>query len=481
MKIPLPKPSLIRSFALASLLTIAFITGFQVAVQWVLLSEDFLEWERTSGADAIRAQASASLRGEDFVRWDTAEAQTRFEQFFQRALLNPEVLRVKVYNADMQVVWSDEPRLRGARFPDNAHLARALQGQTVAHVERSKKPENLYERHFGQAVELYIPVAFSTGRTPGLAAVAGVVEVYKNPARVLANLSRGRWAIIGASLAGALVLYAALFGIVRRASRQLDAQRQDLERQTEALGAANRELRATQEQLRAAERLAAIGEVSAAVAHGIRNPLANIRASAQVALDTTEGSPGVAKYLGTITAEVDRLDRWLRSLLDAVRPFELRLGRVDAGRLIEDLLGLLRERVAQGQIKLEVALAPDLPALTADGVQLEQALLGVLENALDALGPGGTLRVRTARVDGLGFPAVQVSVEDDGEGIPADRLRQVFEPFFTTKSKGTGLGLAIARKIVEGHGGRITIESAPASGTTIRIVLPVERSAAPTA
>lgn len=213
------------------------------------------------------------------------------------------------------------------------------------------------------------------------------------------------------------------------------------------------------------------------MAHGIRNPLANIRAAAQVALDAQADRGTTAKYLDAITAEVDRLGRWLRALLDSVRPFELRPAPTPVNAVVEDVLALLGDRIARGEVKVERDLAGDLPLLMADGVQLEQALLGVLENSLDALAPGGTLRVRTEGVAGAGPPRVRLTIRDTGEGIPPERLARIFEPFYTTKTRGTGLGLAITRKVVDGHGGDIGIASEPGSGTTFTITLPVEMPA----
>jgi signal transduction histidine kinase len=469
------EPSLAGTFALASFLIIALIAAGEVTVLWLLLREDVLDRERTNVADAIRAEAHAALQPEDFTDWESREARERFERFFRRALLNSEIVRVKLYNADMRVVWSDESRLLGARFPDNRPLAQALRGDTVAHLEHVEKSENVYERNFSNLIELYVPVTFAA-RGPGTATITGVVEVYKDASRVLANLARGRLTVGATALGGAAILYVALFGIVSRASRRLRAQQQDLDRQAAQLEAANRELGAMQAQLRVNERLAAIGEVSAAVAHGIRNPLANIRASAQVALDVLEDESTAQKHLGAITAEVDRLDRWLRELLNVVRPFEPRLVPVRLNGLVEDLLRILSDRSASGGVRVERALDSELPVLIADEVQLQQALLGVLENALDALPAGGTLGVRTEWVLLHDSPAVRVTIRDDGEGIPADRLARIFEAFYTTKSRGTGLGLAITRKVVEGHGGRVDIESHPGAGTTVSITLPVQDS-----
>lgn len=472
------EPSLLGTFAALSLAVIVLSAAIAVTVQWKLFREDLLERERTSVAEAIRIAAHASLRAEDFAEGRSPAARERFEGFFRRALLDPDILRVKLYDTGMRVVWSDEAGSVGVVFPDNGPLGRALRGETVAHLEHGERPD--FGRKVRTIMELYVPIEFSPG-APGTARIAGVVEVYKDPARMFAALARGRWTIVGSSLASAAILYAALFGIVRRASRRLRAQRADLERQNAALDSANRELGVMQGQLRVRERLAAVGEVSAAVAHGIRNPLANIRASAQVALDLSEARGAVEQHLVAITAEVDRLERWLRSLLDVVRPFEPRLAPVDPNAVLGELLAMLRERVAARDIKLERELAAGLPALTADEVQLQQAFLGVLENALDAMPGGGTLSVWSERATVSGRPGVRVGVRDTGEGIPAERLGRVFEAFFTTKSRGTGLGLAITRKVVEGHGGHVEVESQPGAGTTVRITLPLSGAAPPPA
>ena len=459
------QPSLSTTFAALSLLTIAVITTVQAGVQWILLRDDLLERESMATGQIVRADADATLRPEDFAGWQTPEAAARFERFARRALLNPDVRRVKIYNSEMRVVWSDEPRLVGEHFADNARLRRALQGETIARLTRGGHAENVYEGDLQDAVEVYVPLVLS-GRTPGTARIAGVVELYKDRSQMAASISRGQRTIIGTSIAGAAVLFVTLFGLVRRASRRLGRQAHDLARQTEALATADRELRATQEQLRQRERLAAIGEVSAAVAHGIRNPLANIRASAQVAMDTGIGG----RHLDRIISETDRLNRWLHALLDMVRPFKVRLAPVAVNALVSDVADLLRERAVAAGVTMDLALAAGAPTLVGDDVQLQQAVLSVIENALDALPRGGTLTVRTERA---GDDEVAIVVDDDGPGIPPEARARVFEPFFTTKSRGTGLGLAITHKVVEGHRGHVSVEPRTPAGTRVRIVLPV--------
>lgn len=227
-----------------------------------------------------------------------------------------------------------------------------------------------------------------------------------------------------------------------------------------------------QDQLRASERLAAIGEVSAAVAHGIRNPLANIRAAAQVALDCPGERGVIEQYLGAIMSEVDRLSRWLRSLLDSVRPFELRPSPTNLNMVIDDALGLVGDAVRKAAVKVERELDPELPVISADEIQLQQAFLSIFENAVEAMPPGGTLRVSTRRVSDGGRQKIHVRIMDNGPGIPPDRLARVFEPFYTTKRSGTGLGLAITRKVIEGHGGQVHVSSELGAGTTFEITLP---------
>jgi signal transduction histidine kinase len=466
-----PSGSLLRTFALLSFLLAALITIVQIGVQWRLLREDLLEWERTGTAESIRAQVASVLAADDFAHWNTEAARSRFAEFLRLALSNPEILRVNLYDPEMRLVWSDGPRLLGERFEGNPRLARAFGGETVALLEQMDETEREYQRGVTSVVELYVPIVLHRSRTPGTAAVDGVVEVYKDPSRRFANHTRDRMVIMAVSLLGALTLYTGLFWIVRRAARRMEAQQRDLARQADALRATGEALAAARQQLRVSERLAAVGEVSAAVAHGIRNPLASIRASAQVAADAIEDRSRVETYLRAITDEVDRLGRWLTSLLDSVRPFQLELGPVDLNALLRDLLGVLQRRLTVARVTVDARLSPDLPKLHADEVQLQQAFLGVLENAIEALPAGGTIELITEPAEPA---AVRVTVRDSGAGVPVERLPHVFEVLYTTKSRGTGLGLAITRKVVERHGGRVEIDSAPARGTTLTIRLPLQ-------
>jgi signal transduction histidine kinase len=171
-------------------------------------------------------------------------------------------------------------------------------------------------------------------------------------------------------------------------------------------------------------------------------------------------------------SEVDRLSRWLRSLLDSVRPFELRPSPTNLNMVVDDALGLVGDAIRKAAVKVERELDPGLPIISADEVQLQQALLGIFENAVEAMPPGGTLRVSTRDVSEGGRRDIHIRIVDNGPGIPPDRLARVFEPFYTTKRSGTGLGLAITRKVIEGHGGQVSVCSEVGVGTTFDISLP---------
>jgi signal transduction histidine kinase len=243
---------------------------------------------------------------------------------------------------------------------------------------------------------------------------------------------------------------------------------------TESLRRNIHQLERTQAQLVQSEKLASIGEMSAAVAHGLRNPLASLRAAAQLVRRHPE-SPASQEHLDAILEEVDRLDRRISHLLSFSRPAPFRPMPESVPRLIEQLLPGVAEPVREHRIDLRVDLPPDLPEVRVDPMQLEQALLEVVSNAVDAMPAGGTLRLSARAVNGgPEAAAVVIEVADSGPGIPDQVLPSVCEPFFTTRQEGPGLGLAIAKRYVEQNGGRLEIESRPGAGTTVRLRLPAE-------
>jgi signal transduction histidine kinase len=444
-------PALVRQFAVLSFVVIALLTTGLAALLAYQLREDLLEREWALTADHVRTAILQHLRPVDLARPLAPAGQKRLEDLSQQIIAMPEVVRMAVYDANRRLVWSDDPGRRSA--PQTPDLVRALSGQPVVNLTPGHWPALfLWERNeFARLVEVYVPVVF-----PGASRVAGVLVVGKLPQQVFASIRRGQATVIGSSAAGGLLLYLALFGIVRRAGRRIEEQHGALSARTEELTAANQELKAVQAQLVAAERLAAIGEVVTAVAHGIRNPLANIRASAQVA--ALHGDAG--GQLGNIMAEVDRLEGRLKEMLHFVRPAGPERLPVELNAEVAAAVRTMAAHAQAGRVTLREELASPTPRMLGNAMLLEQVLMSLLGNALEATPAGGSVTVRTAAVVENGHgPAVRLEVRDTGAGILPEHLPRIFEPFYTTKAKGTGLGLAIAKKFTEAQGGTLSVES----------------------
>ena len=231
------------------------------------------------------------------------------------------------------------------------------------------------------------------------------------------------------------------------------------------------------------EKLAAVGRLAAGVVHEINNPLATIAACAE-ALEArvTEGAYGASaevddlrEYLQLIRSETFRCKQITNGLLDfsrARRPGER--APTSAADVIESAARLLTHQKRGAAVKIDVESEAGVPLVMADEGQLQQAVIILAENAIDAMPDGGTLSLRARRADS-GPPAVCVEVSDTGVGIPQENLAKIFDPFFTTKEvgRGTGLGLAVCYGIVTEHGGRVTVDSAVGRGTTFTLTLPV--------
>jgi signal transduction histidine kinase len=231
------------------------------------------------------------------------------------------------------------------------------------------------------------------------------------------------------------------------------------------------QLERTQAQLVQSEKLASIGEMAAAVAHGLRNPLASLRASAQLALRHPD-SPTSKESLGTIIEQVDRLDRRIAHLLSFSRPARFQPVRQPVAHLVDRVHAALGELLRERRVEFVVDLPTDLPDLVVDPMNVEQALLEIASNSIQAMPDGGRFRVTAQPSAEDGQRGVALELSDTGPGIPADVLPAVCEPFFTTREEGTGLGLAVAKRFVEQNRGHLTISSRTGEGTTVRVWLP---------
>lgn len=224
-----------------------------------------------------------------------------------------------------------------------------------------------------------------------------------------------------------------------------------------------REIKLLEEKVRRTEKLAALGKLSAAVAHEIRNPLSSIRGFAKFLSHALKDRPKDREYADVMVKEVDRINRVVTDLLNFASPLELDPVHVNPAKLIEHTILLVKGDAQSRNITIEVNTENSPESVFLDSYQITQVLLNLMLNALQAIGAGQSLNVGVARdADSAG---ISFWVEDDGPGIAKDHIEKIFDPFFTKREKGTGLGLAIVQKIVENHHGRVQVVT-PLPGKT---------------
>ncbi len=236
-----------------------------------------------------------------------------------------------------------------------------------------------------------------------------------------------------------------------------------------------RQHRELEERLREAERLSAVGKLASGIAHEIRNPLNFINLSIdhirnRLGGGRPDGTAEALALMANIKAEIHRLNIMIENFLTVGKPLTLNKVEVDPVALIQDVVGLARQKALEQGIAIEMDGEAPVPRLQADPVQIKTCLMNVVLNAIQAMPAGGRLRITT--VSGSG--TVDITISDTGPGISEDDIDRIFNPYFTTKKLGIGLGLAITKKIVEEHQGRITVRSRPNEGTDVVISLPVE-------
>jgi two-component system sensor histidine kinase HydH len=236
------------------------------------------------------------------------------------------------------------------------------------------------------------------------------------------------------------------------------------------LSETNRQLREAEAAVRRSERLAALGQLSAGLAHELRNPLGTIKASSEMLSRTVAAENEVAREVsGYISTEVDRCNSLVSRFLDFARPLEVRLADADLTQVIDRSIEMVAREAKEREVTIYRNYAPDVPPFPMDAELMERVFFNVIQNGVQASAPGSSITVKT-RIAG---PMAETSVIDRGSGIDPKLIETIFNPFVTTKPSGVGLGLAIVTKIVDRHGGRMTVESQPGEGSVFHIGLPI--------
>jgi signal transduction histidine kinase len=441
----------------------------------------------------LGAVEDAGFRTADLFARTSVQALVADDYVLMQLIVNgiasdEHVLHAMLLREDGLVVAHSRARERGTRVTDPTALRAARSETPTLQVYRSAQGVPVYDF----AVPVYV-----------LAEKRAAARVGLSVERELAGLARTRNTILAVgvgvlalAIAGAVVQARRITGPVDRlvagatalTAGDLDHRipitgSPELARLAEAfnsmaasLQARLQEVRDAQDEVVRSARLAAMGEIAAAMAHETRNPLAALRNCVQVLARGTGLRAEDAELLGIMRAEARRLNDIVGEFLAFGRPRPPRLQDTDVQAVVDDTVALLArdDRVGHG-VRIDTRHDPALVPIAADPDQLRQLLWNLCLNAVQAAGDSGgiTIAITTAR----DRDAVRIAVSDDGPGIAKDVQPHLFEPFFTTRRDGTGLGLAIVARIVEDHGGRITVESAEGAGTTFTVTLPARPSA----
>jgi two-component system, NtrC family, sensor histidine kinase HydH len=437
--------NLSRWFAAVALLSITAISVVMGTLLNRFITQRLLWQEAVLTKEFVQSLVQVEGSLQRYFADPSHGLDAEIETAFTHIAALPDMLRANVYDPGRRVIWSSDRQLIGRSFGPNEELDNALAGHVVTHyadpeADGPGKTEHQDLRHAQPIfVEIYVPVLDARGER-----VQAVIEFYKHPKALITALTQLRLYIaLGAAGSGAL-LFAALFGLVRRADRTIRSQ---------------------QLQLVDNETLAVIGEMSAAVAHGIRNPLASIRSSAELIPDGNLAQAHDAAR--DIVAQSDRLETWVRELLAYTRPFDEMSAPVLLQPLVARCMEQFQRELQRRHIRSQTVIADDLPAVRGDTLLLGQVLSSLLANAIEALDREGQITVRGDWVRGQSH--VTLSVEDSGPGMTGAQLSRAGKPFHTTKPRGLGVGLALARRVIERFGGRLEIDSDPGRGTTVRL------------
>ena len=364
---------------------------------------------------------------------------------------------VNIYDISKGVIaYSTDTTLIGQKVTENMGYRQAVEGESSSSVTA-----NIFDL-WGLGIDIlggqkklrtFIPF---TGLNPytGPTQVGGVFELIQDMSEEYKSIVRFQYIVFGLSLVFMGLIFLTLLLIVHKAERMIEERAR-----------AQREL---EDQLHQSERLAALGEMVAAVSHEIKNPLGIIRSTAELMGTLPEAGETHKKLSSVITEESTRLNRIVTEFLDFARPQTPDIRECDLRDIIEKNLEFLRPELEKKGITVKAELDGMPLTLMADHGQIYRAFLNIFINASQSMDNGGSIKVY-ARKD---KDRLYVEIEDTGCGISQENLKRIFNPFFTTKDKGTGLGLSIVRKIIEGHKGTIAIQSQEGKGTRVEILLP---------
>jgi len=361
----------------------------------------------------------------------------------------PDMLLANIYAPDRTVIWSSNPSLTGKSIESDDDLEQAfeykMQVSASYHDFNDARSEQKFVTPPQQLfIENYIPLFDADGDR-----VAAMVEIYKEPHDLIVRIEHGLLLIWLAIVVGAGLVYFGLYALMRRAARVMAVQ---------------------QKRLISNETYVALGEMSSAVAHSLRNPLASIRSSAELAQAFDEGP--AQKNISDIISQVDRMSQWVRQLLQSLRPLNDDAVPVDLAQALQESLQAFTVPLMRSGVSLDLKPLPQAQVLGHPAL-LAQIFNSLIANALESMEQGGQLRVAVVRQDRR---SLTLRLSDTGRGMSEQQQRMAFRPFFTTKQGGLGVGLVLVKRIMERFGGSVRLNSREGEGTSVSLNFRLVRS-----
>lgn len=438
-----------RTFSLLSLITIMLISAVGAFILTEVVTMKMLQQDARITQQFIQSAAGTERLPDTPYQKDFLSNKRWLAGYLQHIGRFPDTPLVKIYAPDHTIIWASDHTLIGQRFDNNIELKAALQGQLkykqedVGELNDSTDQTDLsyFAENLKQVVEIYVPL-WNSDRT----SVIAVVELYKTPDFLFQSLYEIKVYIWCGAIVGGSILFIVLFSFVGKANKTLRRQRQAIVE---------------------SEALDTIGEMTSAMAHGIRNPLASIRSSAELALLTPDNAPRMSE---NIISSVDKLQEWIGEFIQFTETESRFVNQVVVfDRLVEESLQLISEQANHQNIVIELLPFETYAPIKGDPALLRQLLGIILDNCLEAMPDGGILTIRQQSHD---QHHLRLEISDNGVGIPKEQLRNVFRPFTSNKKHALGLGLMMAQRIAVHHNGQIEISSHEGEGTIVSVILP---------
>lgn len=422
-------------------------------------------------ANSLRPEFSRFLASTSELSRDQLRSHPEITKLREVALAQMKglsVAKIKLYNLQGLTVFSTEIKQIGEDQSRNAGFLSARSEKTVSsivHRDKFNAFDQVIENR--DLLQTYLP--FRRGPDSPM---EGVFELYDDVTTFLQKIKDTQMIVILGVVLISTLIYSVLFLIVRRADRILETQYTEIGSVNKALEAANKDVHDAQERLVRTERLAAIGELSAGVAHELRNPLGAIKNATYyikgklTGSDIVKENARIAEFLQIMDEEIESSNVIITDLMDFARVNPPNLSPTKLETVVENALS---RTPMNKNVRVVKEIDPSLPEVLVDSEQMRRALANLIKNADEAMPDGGTLTILASSADGYGV----LQLRDTGHGITDDHVPKIFDPLFTTKPRGIGLGLAIVKQIIDRHKGSVDVTSKPGEGTTFIIRIPL--------